>query len=334
MSEIAKAYSKGELCGWLEKRQPGIAREQFNLLSSSFNEFRVRGQTVPTAGRKSFLHRVVRGVLGRDTPNYPQQIGDCVPFGAKNGTEYLTCAQILSRAAAIFGEDRGAIAAYVAEARIKFRPVFVPYYYGTGRVYVGRGRLGNQDGSLGSWMAQAVMKYGTVFSDEPGLPAYSGSVSKAWGDPNPAPDLDKWKDYGANYLVRSAAQIRTWDDLCAALANNYPCPTASDIGYDMEPGRDGFHRQTDTWAHQMAFIGVDETYKNGDEPYALILNNWGDVHGHLRDFEDSSEDLPLGVLRVRRRDAEKHLRAGETFAYSQFQGFPEQKLDRALFKLI
>jgi hypothetical protein len=53
----------------------------------------------------------------------------------------------------------------------------------------------------------------------------------------------------------------------------------------------------------------------------------------LKDF-DTGVDLPIGVLRVRRKDAEKHIRAGETFAFSNFEGFPEQLLNKALFMLV
>ncbi len=63
------------------------------------------------------------------------------------------------------------------------------------------------------------------------------------------------------------------------------------------------------------------------------MNNWGDVHSTLKDFQ-TGDPLPKGVLRVRRADAEKHIAAGETFAYSQFDGFPEQSLDKALFMLV
>jgi len=327
--QLARDYEKGTLCGWGEIRQPGIVKAQFNLLESGFLPFHIRQQTKVTAGRKMFLYQVVRKILGQDTKNYPQEIGDCVSFGAKNGTEYLTCTQIASVAQSLY-ESGGDYQSYLANARIKFRSIFPPWFYGTGRVYVGGGRLGNEDGSLGSWMAAAVQKYGALFSDDSNVPAYSGRIAKAWGDPNPRNDLDNFKDVAKQYLVKGAALIRSWDDLVAALCNGYPCPTASNIGYGMEPGRDGFHVQNTQWGHQMCFIGADD---NDKDPYALIVNSWGDVHGHLKDFE-SGEDLPVGVLRVRRRDAEKHIQAQETFAYSAFDGFPEQGLDKALFMLV
>lgn len=234
---------------------------------------------------------------------------NCVSFGAKNAVEYLSCCDILLR-----GDAE------------QFRPVFPPYFYGTSRVQIGGGHMGNEDGSLGSWMAAAVMKYGTLFADEKGVPAYSGRVAKDWGREGPPKDFIP---VAQKYLVHSAAQINSWDELKQALANGYPCTTASEIGYSMQPGRDGFHAQTDRWGHQMSFIG----YGTNPEEYAIILNNWGDVHGHLKDFDDNS-DLPVGVLRVRRRDAEKHIRAGETFAYSQFDGFPAQGINDALFRIV
>jgi intein/homing endonuclease len=239
-------------------------------------------------------------------------VHNCVSFGAKNATEYLQCCQIL-----------------MGGQSLAWRPVFPPYYYGTGRTYVGKGQIGNEDGSLGSWMAEAVQRYGTLYSDEQGVPRYSGQVAKRWGDTNPRDDLDKWKDVGQKYPVRSASLIRSWDDLVTAIANGYPCTTASNVGYSMEAGRDGFHKQNASWGHQMCFIGVDD---NDKDPYAIILNSWADAHGRLKDF-DTGEDLPIGVLRVRRKDAEKHIAAGETFAFSQHDGTPGQDISKALFKL-
>lgn len=328
--QLAKDYEKGNLIGWGEMLQPGIAKEQFNLLRGSFKPLNILGQTRATEGRKMFLWQVVREVLGRDTENYRQEIGDCVSFGAKNATEYVTCCQIFGLAAREAKGDQGQFKELLSQGRIKFKPVFPPWYYGTGRVYVGGGRLGNSDGSLGSWMADAVMKYGTLFSDHEGVPRYAGQIAKAWGDPNPSNDLDNWKDIAKDFLVRSAAPIRSWDELVAAIVNGYPCTVASNIGYSMTAGQNGFHAQTANWAHQMCIVGIDDEYS---QPYAAILNSWGDVHGRLKDFHDG-HDWPIGIIRARRQDIEKMIRAQEVFAWSQFDGFPEQLLDKALFKLI
>jgi hypothetical protein len=307
---IASLYQSNQVNGWLGEE---VAKDQWNLLKSSptFKQFpRFSGES-----KRMMLFEVTRKVLGGDTKNYAQEIGDCVSFGAKNAIEYLMCCERLLK-----GDLE------------KFRPVFPPYLYGTGRVYVGRGQLGNEDGSLGSWMAEAVVKYGVLCADEEGVPAYAGSVAKAWGGRSGKTYLDKWKPVGEVHPVKSAAQVRTWSELCDAICNGYPCTVASNQGFEMEAGSDGFHDPRGQWAHQMCIIGVDNEYR---DPYAIILNSWGDAHGTLKDF-NTGENLPIGTLRVRKRVIESMLSYGETFAYSNFEGFEDQEalLSKELFKLI
>lgn len=314
MSDILEIYKDGNKGGWLGKDNPELVKSQFDLLKGSFKTFKIASTSRSAKGSKTMLYEVVRKVLGKDTDNYPQEIGDCVAFGAKNAIEYLMATERLMK-----GD------------REKWCPIFPPYLYGTGRVFIGRGQFNGSDGSLGSWMADAVIKYGVLRSDFTGVPKYSGRVSSKWGD-TPGPEK-KFVDEGKIHPVKSAALVNTWDELVEAVSNGYPCTTASDIGYSMQPSSDGFHRQSDTWGHQMCVIGVDDGYKNGSDPYAIILNSWGDCHGNLKDFDNGTQ-LPAGVLRVRRKDMEKHLRQDETYAYSNFDGFPEQLIDKALFMLV
>jgi hypothetical protein len=302
---IAGFYQSG-MKGWLGTVAAKKAWSQLQN-SPSFVKFNLSGAQ---GSRRLMLWDVTRKVLGKDTENYAQQIGDCVSFGAKNAIEYLTCTEILMN-----GE------------REAFKPIFPPYLYGTGRVLIGGGQI-NGDGSLGSWMADAVIKYGAIFSDAEGVPSYSGSIARQWGAPPGPPS--KFVEIGKTHPVKSAAKINNWDELVSAICNGYPCTVASNQGFNMEASRDGFHAPSGSWGHQMCFIGVDG---DASDPYAIILNNWGDVHGHLKDFT-TNEDLPVGVLRVRRRTCEVMINAGETFAYSNFEGFPEQPIEKELFKLI
>lgn len=235
----------------------------------------------------------------------------CVSFATKNGCEYLSCCDIILR-----GD------------REKFRFHFPPWYYGASRVLIGGWDNDFGDGSLVSYAAKAVMKYGCLFNDEPNVPKYSGSVAKQWGAKRNL--LTPWQPTTQKYLVKSAALVSTWEEFVAAISNGYPIITGSNVGYAMKASSDGFHRQQGSWSHALTFIGVDD---RANDPYALILNSWGDVHGELKDF-DSDEILPVGVLRVRKADAMKHVAAGETFALSQFDGFPETGIDKLLFKLV
>src|SRR3990167_4557052 len=393
---------------------------------------------------------------------------NCVSFGAKNAIEYLQCCQIL-----LSGKSE------------KFKPIFPPYLYGTGRVQAG-GDGGGGDGSLGSWQAKAVMEYGTIPSDleNPKCPSYSGGIARKWGD-RPGPPKE-FLEVGKTHLVKSAAKISSWEQLCKAISNGYPCTVASNQGFEMT-SRDGkFHNPSGNWSHQMCTtpdtiitcveskridqiqvgdevytksgelqkvtkvfkrpykgklvviksfgcpklkltpnhpvlvlrrenneieqyteldvefainssdvavltknklklkwvnaedikkedllispipkktsikiqnieqedyegevynleVANDPTYiangivvhnciigfGNNPEPYGIILNSWADCHGRLKDF-DNNEDLPIGIIRAKKNVIERMIQAGETFAFSGLEGFPEQRLDRAL----
>jgi hypothetical protein len=307
---IANIYDSGNIEGW-----PGeaIAKEEFYLLASQPQQqfFTMLPRLGPQANGKMMLYQFPRKVLGADTKNYPQQIGDCVSFGAKNAIEHLICVQQA-----------------LGVAPSKFRPVYPPYLYGCGRVFIGRGRIKpSEDGSVGAWQAKAVEQFGAVASDEQGVPPYAGSVAKKWGGSGPPREL---VEIGKHYPVKSAAQVNSFQDLVSAITNGYPCTVASNQGFQMQASQDGFHAPKGKWGHQMCIIGVDASYRI---PYAIIVNSWGDVHGHLKDFE-TGEALPIGCLRVRAEIIESMIKQGDTFAYSHLQWFEEQKLPEALFKLI
>src|SRR5690606_28216367 len=150
-------------------------------------------------------------------------------------------------------------------------------------------------------------------------PAYSGDVSDRWGDGD---GFRRFLDEGRQHPVRSAAKIDTWNELVAAIVNGYPCTIASNAGFTMKAGSDGFHRRRGTWPHQMCIVAICDDPRR---PWAGLLNSWGDAHGRIEDFE-TGEPWPVGTLRVRRDAIESMLRTGECFAYSQFDGFPQQDL--------
>jgi hypothetical protein len=300
------------LCGWAGKPaekggRPDLVDVAFELWTASRPRFRIVGGG-PTAGKRSMLWEVARNVIGGDPPNYAQEIGDCVSFGGKNAIEYVQLFPISSG------------------ARDKWTRVFPPYLYGCGRVFVGKGQMGNQDGSVGAWQAEAVQQYGTIAIDVKDCPPYSGEVARQWGYSGPP---NEFVPVGKEHLVKTTAPVQTWDDVVAALVNGYPCTIASNVGFDMTPRSDGFNHYSTHWGHQMCIIGVDD---DASEPHACILNSWGDVHGQIIDFK-TGKPWPVGTLRVRRRDVESILAEQDSFAYSAFVGFPSQNLPDSAFDL-
>jgi hypothetical protein len=237
---------------------------------------------------------------------------NCVSFGAKNASEYLQFFPIANG------------------TRYVFTNIFPPYLWGCGRVFVGNNELGTEDGSMGVWQAKAVMQYGVVASNTPGVPPYSNEAAYKWGN-YPGPD-PSFITIGKEHLVKSAALVQTWQDVMTALTNGYPVTIASDVGFDMEQQRDGFMHYTTHWSHQMCIIGADDGDGQNVEPHAAILNSWGDVFGQIKDFR-TGENWPVGTLRVRKADIETILAAGDSFAYSSMEGFPAQDLPRDLFDI-
>lgn len=301
------------LCGWGVKDDPTatqeLVREQFDLWGASLPQFRIIGSGPIKANGRMMLWELGRKLILTDPLNYPQEIGDCVSFGGKNAIEYMQFFPMAN------GE------------RLKWTRAFPPYLYGCGRIFIGKGQLGRQDGSLGVWQAKAVQQYGMIASDAQGCPQYSGSVARQWGA-SPGPN-ESWVKLGKEKLVQTIALIKTWEDFVAAIMNGYPVTVASNVGYSMTPQRDGFHRREGSWPHQMCFIGVDD---DASDPHACLLNSWGDVHGQVKDLK-TGELWPKGTLRVRKADVLRMLSEADSWAYSSFNGFPAQELTREDFNL-
>lgn len=83
----------------------------------------------------------------------------------------------------------------------------------------------------------------------------------------------------------------------------------------------------------MTLIGFEDHAQYGF--YFIILNSWGDVHGQLKDFTTGA-DLPVGVLRVKASTVDRMLAMEDSFAFSQYDGYPDQAatLDKILFDLV
>lgn len=308
-----------KLCGWGVWRSPTdfdhvatqqVIREAFDLWGDDIQaKFHVVGAEPYKVGRRSMLWEIARKTLKQDTPNYCQQVGDCVGFAAKNAIEYVQLFPMTKDPESVW------------------TPVFPPYLWGCGRLFIGNNQLGTRDGSIGAWQAKAVMKYGTIRSNEEDVPPYSDKVARQWGN-SPGPNK-KWIEIGKKHIVKSTALVNSWQDMVQALCNGYPVTIASTVGFDMLPQKDGFHHHSTKWPHAMCIIGVDD---DGVLPHACVLNEWGDAHGEIKDFK-TGQVWPKGTLRVRKEDILEILGEGDSFAYSAFDGFFAQEVDKDKFDL-
>jgi hypothetical protein len=294
--------------GWVppEERSADVTKIVESVLSS-LPPFFVVGQTESSVGKRCVLWDYTRKINDeKHLPTYRQEIGDCVSMGAANAVNYLSAMEIVR-----LGD------------REKFRPAFQPFIYGISRVQIGGGRI-NGDGSIGSWAAEGLKKFGVLFADEPDVPKYSGSVAKTWGN-CPGPPV-QFLQRAKPFVLKTTSQVTSYEQVRDALVNGYPVTVASNQGFQMRGKVDRsklWGVPAGSWAHQMCFIGVDD---DSARPGCYCLNSWGpDAHGSPVD------DAPPGGFWVDASVVTKMVRQQDSFACSQFDGFPAQDLD---FRLI
>lgn len=287
--------------GWLGAE---AAKRAVEAIGPTMAPFAIAGALETNSGQRVVLWDFARSVQrGRHLPCWRQEVGDCVAMGAANAIDYLACMEI-----ARLGQ------------RERYRRAFPPFIYGVSRMQIGGGRLGNGDGSLGVWAADAVRKFGTIACDERDVPAYSGEVARTWGRkpgvPKPLLEIAK------PHCLQSTALVSTYEQTRAALANGYPVTVASGRGFRMEPrvaGGKSWGVPAGQWSHQMCFVGVDD---DGRRPGCYCLNSWGEsAHGMPAD------DAPPGGFWVDAEVVDAMVGQGDSWAYSQFDGFPAQRLN-------
>lgn len=239
-----------------------------------------------------------------------QVTGDCVARGAEDVIELLQLCEISA------GE------------REDYRPLYAPYHYWYGREVIGKGRLRGGAGSIGGWQAKAIEEGGVLWLQD-GLPKYNKRNVDAWGDGRKAEGQHP-KDYveqASEHICKTTSRIDSMGHFFEALSNMYPCTIASNRGYTMKPGRDGFHRASGSWSHQMSLWGYGKGGNGAYRPWVAIKNQWGNVHGQVLDPE-TGEPWPPGFICVHLDEFEaKHFRGSETIAFSRFEGFPETEFD-------
>ena len=248
---------------------------------------------------------------GQHFRTFYQKTGSCVGNGGGQATWYLSAAEVV---------------------RLRDpEQVILPFYllpYGRSRFHAGM--RGRGDGSFGSAFAKAIRTEGILPATTDGLPKWTdqggitwgSSVEYEWSDGAAIPS--KWMEQSKKHLVKTTAQLRSADDAREALRNYYPCTIASDWGGQMRPTQQGepavlLNRRTTTWMHQMSLQGWWDHPTLGEIFY--ILNSWGvDAHGQPPD------DAPPGGFWVKKSEMESIIRQGDSFAFSQFDGFPAQDL--------
>lgn len=201
------------------------------------------------------------------------------------------------------------------------KEIATEWIYGTSRVLVGGGRLGNSDGSLGSWASKAVREHGTLLRKKYGsynLSTYSGSKAKSWGYRGlPSNQLEPIAD---EHPVKTTSLITSYDQAVDSIFNGYPVAVCSNQGFSSTRDSEGFARASGSWAHCMAFVSMDD---ESNRPGLLCVNSWGPswIRGPKR------HNQPEGSFWVDAQVADRMLRQQDSYALSNFEGYPRRELN-------
>lgn len=257
-------------------------------------------------GKVVLLWKAWEKATGKKFKPLEQVIGECVSFGFGRSIDIVSAVEIVLK---------GEAEQYLADSATE-------WIYGTSRVIQGGGRLRNSDGSLGSWAQAAVKENGTLIRKDYGngidLTRHSGERAKDWGFRGLPFQMEVVAD---EHPIEATALVKSYEEARDSIANGYPVAVCSDVGFTMSRDSDGFCQRKGRWAHCMAFIAVDDSYKR---PGLLCQNSWGDyVQGGKR------HDQPDGSFWVDADVADAMLRQSDSYALSNFRGYPKQvdKLD-------
>lgn len=184
-------------------------------------------------------------------------VHNCVAASAEMALEYLNATEVV-----LLGELDS------------YRPIYRPWLYGIGRVYEGKNQLGRGDGSITSWQIAGMKKYGCLYEDIPGLPAYSTQVGRDWGYSKSI--LDKWAPQAKDYIIEYSIPIGNFEELAkAVIIGKMTVVIASNQGFQMSLKKDTTNKKSwfipsGTWSHQMHVPAVDYSAV----PSLYVGNQW------------------------------------------------------------
>lgn len=249
---------------------------------------------------KGKLSTPFKSVLKFDKNAYieRQTTGDCVSHAVRSGCDVTRAVEI-----DVKGDQESWVARGATEA-----------------IYGCRGHSGQ--GMSCSRAASFVSKNGGVLvrKNYPGiidLSKYDSRIGSGWGSRGVP---DKVVDEANDHQIRTVSLVKTVEEARDALANGYGLAVCSNYGFSNRRDNKGFARKSGSWAHAMAWTACDDT--NGELSF-LVQNSWGKWNsgGH-----PEWGPIPDGSFLIHADVAAGMLRQNGAYAFSDFNGFPPQKL--------
>ena len=293
-NELYNLYRKGfSGCLW-----EGHIFDQL-MENSKYAYFKDGANKIKNSG-KGKLSTPYKSVLKFDKNPYNerQTVGDCVSHGTRNACDITRAVEI---------DVKGQKEAWITRGA-------------TEAIYGARGHGG--EGMSCSRAADFVSRTGGIVlrKNYPGIAdfsKYDGRLGAGWGGRGLP---DKVIDLADNHQVKTVSLIKTVEEARDALANGYALAVCSSYGFSNKRDKNGIAKVSGSWAHCMAWIACDDT---GSEPLFLVQNSWGKWNdgGHPQ-----WGPIPDGSFLIHADAAEGMLKQNGSYAFSDFDGFPPQKL--------
>lgn len=293
--------------GWVPQidRTPEQNKISDNIIGA-MPKFAIGGPPQALDGKRLVLWDITNPILGKHVPTLYQRTGSCVGNGHWTVCTYLMLLEIAAGEAETFQE------------------IFLPYHYGRGRLHAGMS--GRGEGSTGSGQAEAIRVDGILINALDGLPKPSGgddaltwgaSVEMEWSAGNRI--SDKWIQEGRKHPCKTTAMVTSYKQVRDSLLNRYPVAVCSNVGFEGRFKEDRgriWGGVGGSWNHCMCFIGVDD---DPARPGVYCRNSWSsDAHPKPID------GAPPGGFWVDADVVDRMVRQEDSFAFSQFEGFPDQ----------
>jgi hypothetical protein len=183
-----------------------------------------------------------------------QTTGDCVSHGARWGGMIHYCADVYLGQTAYKG---------------RFATENIYGYRGHGGQGANCGRLSlyTSPSGPGGFLVRDRYSSGSSSVD---LSTYRSSIGHNWGRPGTPAWLNQIAAQNKAMRVYRCTSMQMAID---ALALGYGLNVCSGFGFSNQRNADGIAEQRGSWAHAMAWVGVDAT--NPNNPLFLVQNSWG-----------------------------------------------------------
>ena len=230
-------------------------------------------------------------------PSERQVVGDCVSHATRNAVDITRSCEIIN------GEREAFIARGATEGIYGSRG-----HGGEGMACSGAAKFMKQTGGL-----LIRQKYGSI-----DLSSYQGRLASRWGRSGVP---DSLITEAKKYQVKTISLINNVEQARDSIANGYCISVCSGSGFSSRRDKHGIAARSGSWAHAMAWVGMDDTHEIYNETLFLVQNSWG-----VWNNGPKRHDQPEGSFWIRERDAAEMLNQNGSWVFSDVDGYPPRKV--------